>query len=129
MRNKYIIQYRNESGYISNSTITYNGSTINRTPEFDGQGAYYTCGVDNYIYLKHGEGAEILFLLDRQQYSFVEQGALLYNTYINDSETNSKSSGNLTVGNSLCYDASNSGNSGGSRLPASPWCSTRYCFP
>ena len=69
--------------------ISYNGSTVNRLPATGN--ATYTCSNDpQYVYLKHGERAEISEVLMNDIYSFVEQDATNYSTYINDSSDDSK---------------------------------------
>lgn len=105
---EYPIYYRDDSTGSTNvdRTITYNGGSINRMPidveDNDGGLAShvgkYTCGGTNYIYLKHGETAVINIPFTATTYSFTEQGASNYTTYINGNNTNSKQSGNITVG-------------------------------
>ena len=83
--------------------VTYNGASV--TPS-----TVYTVGQDNYIYLKHGQSVtigkkaptrgtgETSEIKSGIAYSFVEDNAgdsANYETYINESSTNSKNSGNL----------------------------------
>ena len=71
----------------------------------DDKQTVYTVGEDNYIYVKHGETVTIGNNEDLKEipkgltYNFVLQGAEEYETYINDSPNNSKSSGNLSTSN------------------------------
>ena len=82
------------------SSITYNGTTI--TPS-----TTYTVGSDNYIYLKHGQTITIGdsatddSILPGANYSVVEEDATDYDTYINESSTNNKSTGTLEINNKL----------------------------
>ena len=92
----------NDSFNVSR-TINYNNNSINRLPNaetVDGETSYYatyTCGQNNYVYLKHGEEVNVLGLLNGTEYSFIEQDATNYDTYINRSSTNSKDSGDLSI--------------------------------
>ena len=82
------------------TTISYNGNNINRLPSYDtitGYYSTYTCGQTNYVYLKHGEEVMIVDFLNETEYSFTEQDATSYETYINKTSTNSKSSGTLII--------------------------------
>ena len=81
------------------SSITYNGSSVNTS-------SIYTCGSNNYIYLKHGQniiignGENDKIISPGTTYSILEEDAENYKTYINNSTNNSKESGNLTISNS-----------------------------
>ena len=80
------------------SSITYGGSQI--TPS-----TTYTVGEeqDQYIYLKHGQSVTIgdssndNSIMPGTSYSIIEQEATSYETYINESSTNSKETGTLEI--------------------------------
>ena len=78
------------------SNISYDGTSVNTS-------STYTCGENNYIYLKHGQeitiggGTNDSYIAPETIYSIVEQDATNYNTYINNSSNNNKSSGNLST--------------------------------
>lgn len=68
-----------------------------------GASTTYTVGQTNYIYLKHGETVTIgkdgnaSEIPTGLTYSFIEEDAAEYSTYINNSESNSKQSASLTT--------------------------------
>lgn len=89
---EYKIEYKGET--IPDSTINYNDQEVTRSLS-------YSCGEDNYVYLKHNEVVTIGLsdnsgeIKNNTLYSFLELDATNYDTYINDSTTNSKDSGEL----------------------------------
>ena len=73
------------------ASVTYDGQTINTSN-------VYTKGQDNYVYLKHGQTVTIGLNGSSPEidagieYQVIEQGATDYNTYINGSTTDTKTS-------------------------------------
>lgn len=89
---EYKIDYKGETSPAS--TINYNDQEVTRSLS-------YSCGEDNYVYLKHNEVVTIGLsnnsgeIKNNTRYSFIELDATNYDTYINGSTTNSKDSGEL----------------------------------
>ncbi len=79
------------------TNVTYNGSTFAAPTT-------YTVGQDNYVYLQHGQTATIGLYKNsipqipvNVKYSFVEQDASTYETYVDGSTTKSKTSAEKTT--------------------------------
>jgi len=76
--------------------VTYNGQTLNTS-------RVYNSGIDNYIYLKHGQSVTIGLdgnnyqISSNLSYTIEEMDAQNYKTYINNSEEDNKTASLITV--------------------------------
>ncbi|MBQ6477146.1 MAG: hypothetical protein IJI43_01775 [Bacilli bacterium] len=102
---KYLVTINGNSGDTytitgQDANVSYGGSTIPTSNT-------YTVGSTNYVYLKAGQTVTIGLNGSIEQipvgvtYSIVQQDSEDYHTYINGSTTESKTTGNMTVSNTV----------------------------